>query len=186
MKRTYLIILPILVIGNLFAQEQDDIAQHKLLQKIVIDIGATPLSKSFGDNPHMTSYNFSLGYQINKRLDLRLNLDILNIFSEEINEWNRTLNIYERLLGPSIGIGFIAFNGKDDTFLKNKSLGFVGKFGVGIEPQSRMQESLFFDISTRAYLGKIPFIAIGINRQITDVFKGSDFTSLYLAFGINF
>lgn len=180
MKKIIMILVSTLVIGNLLAQKEGEINQPKLFQKLVLDIGATPLSSSFGDNLQMTTYNFALGYQVIKRLDLRLNLDVLNIFEENIN-----LNYYERLLGLSFGIGCIAFYGKEETFFKNTSLGFVGKFGAGIEPQSRMQESLFFDISTRAYLGKTPYIGLGINYQITDIFMGADFASLYFTFGID-
>jgi hypothetical protein len=185
MKKIILILVSTIIMCNLFAQKEDEIGQQKLFQKLVLDIGATPLSTSFGDNPQLTSYNFSIGYQVIKRLDVRLSLDLLNIF-EENSEVNSNLNSYERLLGLSIGLGCIALKGKDDTFFKNTSLGFVGKFGAGIAPESREQESLFFDISARAHLGKTPYIGLGINHQITDIFMGEDFTSLYFTFGIDF
>lgn len=184
MKRIIWIVVSTLIVGNIYAQEKDLNDQIKLFQKLVLDVGATPLSTSFGDNPQMTSYNFTLGYQIIERLDVRLNLDILNIY--EKNSQVNSPNYYERLMGMSIGLGCIALKGKSDTFFKNTRLGFVGKFGAGISPESSEQESLFFDISARAYLGKIPYIGLGINHQITDIFNGSDFTSLYFTFGIDF
>jgi hypothetical protein len=185
MKKIILILVSTIIMCNLFAQKENEIGQQKLLQKLVLDIGATPLSTSFGNNPQLTSYNFSIGYQVIKRLDVRLNLDLLNIF-EENSEVNNNLNYYEKLLGLSLGIGCNVLKGKEDSFFKNTSLGFVGKFGAGIAPESREQESLFFDISARAHLGKTPYIGLGINHQITDIFMGEDFTSLYFTFGIDF
>lgn len=184
MKRIIWIIVSTLIVGTINAQEKDANNQIKLFQKLVLDVGATPLSTSFGDNPQLTSYNFSIGYQIIERLDVRLNLDVLNNF--EKSKVNGSAYNYERLLGMSLGLGCTALKGKSDTFIKNTRLGFVGKFGAGINPDSSEQESLFFDIAARAYLGNIPYIGFGINHQITDIFNGSDFTSLYFTFGIDF
>lgn len=185
MKRIIWIVVSTLIVGTINAQDKDVNDQIKLFQKLVLDVGATPLSASFGDNPQLTSYNFAIGYQIIERLDVRLNLDVLNNF-EKNSEVNSSSYYYERLLGMSLGLSCIALKGKSDTFFKNTRLGFVGKFGAGISPESSEQESLFFDISARVYLGKIPYIGLGINHQITDIFNGSDFTSLYFTFGIDF
>ena len=109
-------------------------------------------------------------------------MDVMNIFDKS-DQGNNNSGYYERLLGLSFGIGAIVLKGKEDSFLKNTNLGFVGKSGAGIDPVSQEQESLFFDISARIHLGMVPYIAAGINRQITDVFMGKDFTSLYFSFG---
>lgn len=185
MKKFMLIFVFTLIIRTLLAQNTAENVQPKLFNKLVLDLGATPASISFGDNTQMTSYNFALGYQVIKRLDIRLNMDVMNFFDNNDQEGSNQ-KYYERLLGLSIGIGFIAIKGKEDSFFKNTNLGFVGKFGAGIEPASNEQKSLFFDISARAHLGKIPYFGLGINHQISDVFTGSDFTSLYFSFGIDF
>jgi len=184
MKRTIFLVISTLIMGNLHAQKKIETSQPKLFQKLVVDVGAVPLSTSFG-NPQMTSYIFSLGYQVIKRLDVRLNLDLFNVFDKN-REVNSSSNYCERLFGLSLGLGYSALKGKGDTFFKNTNLGFVGKFGAGIISESREQESLFFDISARAHISTIPYIGLGINHQMYFSTIEPDLTSLYLAFGIDF
>jgi hypothetical protein len=185
MKRFLLIIVSTCIMINLNAQRFNETNYPKLFQKLVLDIGAIPFSASIGDNPNMSSYNFSLGYQVTKKLDVRINADVLYQFEYEPNSVPN-IYLYDRILGLSLGANLIAFKGKSDTFLEKASFGIVGKFGAGVSPERLEQQSLFYDISFRTYLGNIPYLGLGINHQMYDSSFKTNFSSIYLSFGLDF
>lgn len=185
MKRFFLIIVSTCIMLNLSAQRYNETNYPKLFQKLVLDIGAIPFSAPIGDNPNMSSYNFSLGYQIAKKLDIRINADVLNQF-EYKPRFIPDIYLYDKILDLSLGANLNAFNGKSDTFLEKASFGIVGKFGVGVSPEHLEQQSLFYDISFRTYLGNIPYLGLGINHQMYDSSYKSNLVSIYLSFGLDF
>jgi hypothetical protein len=181
MKRFFLIIVSTLIVLNLNAQKYTETNYPKLFQKLVLDIGAVPLSVPVNDNVRMSAYNFSLGYQFTKSLDIRLNADVFH----QYKYMPHIFYLYHRILGLSLGANFNAFKGKSGSFLEKTSLGFVGKFGVGVAPEME-QESIFYDFSARTYFGNIPYVSLGINHQFYDSSYRSNLVSLYVSFGLDF
>jgi hypothetical protein len=180
MKRFFLIIVSTLIVVNLNAQRYNDANYPKLFQKLVLDLGAIPLSVPVNDNVRMTAYNFSLGYQFTKRLDIRMNADVFH----QYKYMPYVFFLYDRILGLSLGANFNAFKGKSGTLLEKTSLGFLGKFGVGVAEKE--QQSLFYDFSARTYFGNIPYVSLGINHQFYDSSYRSNLVSLYVSFGLDF
>jgi hypothetical protein len=184
MKRVLFLFAATIMTVSLSSQEANKPGQSKFFQKIVLDIGAIPFSTSFG-NPRMTGYNFTLGYQVIKRLDVRFNLDVYNYYDKN-REPNYPLHYDEKLIGLSIGLGYVAFKGKDNSFLNHKSISFIGKFGAGISPEDSTQQTLFFDLAARVHLGIIPYISFGFTDQMYFSEIDPDLKSLYISFGIDF
>ena len=185
MKRKFLIYITALCVINLSAQNDDEVNHPKLLQKLALDIGAIPISVTTGDHPNLSSYSFVLGYQVVKRLDLRINADVFNLFENESDNLN-DYDLYERLIGLSLGVKYSVFKGNKYSFIDRASPKFVGKFGVGISPEYSEHESFFYDFSVRACIGSVPYIGIGINQQLYfSIFK-SNLSSFYISFGLDF
>jgi hypothetical protein len=185
MKKLLLIIASASILTNLPAQEGNETGYPKLFQKLVLDIGAVPYGAPIGDNPGMSSYDFSLGYQLTKRFDFRLNADVLNQIEYKPRVFNDTY-LYDRLLDLSFGTNFRAFKGKSDTFLEKVSFSVFGKFGAGVSPEHLEQQSLFYDVSVRSYLGNFPYLGLGINHQMYDSSYKPNLVNIYFTFGLDF
>lgn len=192
MKKSFLIFVSTIIMLSVSAQNEESTGVQKVFQKLVLDVGAAPFSKSIDDERQMYYYNFGLGYQVIKRVDVRLCIDIFDLhnsdYYESPFEYSRSEDACDRLWGMSLGVNYKAFKGKKGTFLDNTSVAFMGKFGTAITVKYSEQESWFYDFSTRLYIGRIPYFGVGINHQNFDTFFGedSDFTSLYLVFGMDF
>ncbi|MFA5647523.1 MAG: hypothetical protein WC951_04360 [Bacteroidales bacterium] len=187
MKRLFLTAIAASMMLNLSAQRYNETEYPKIFQKLVLDIGATPFSVPIEGNSKISTYNFSLGYQIGKKADIRFNADILNQFENYYTSPN-TSGIYfsGRLVNLSLGTSVNIFNGKNDSFLKNISSNLVGKLGIGISPEHKEQESIFYDVSFRTYFGNIPYIGLGINHQMYGSSYKPNSANIYISFGLDF
>jgi hypothetical protein len=185
MKKIIFIILAALTIYSAMAQNEEKKPCSGLFQKLVVDLGAVPFSISKENNPTYRTYNFALGYQLAKRLDIRFSYDLMTMFVKEPkNNW-LNLDYYNRLQCYSLGLNYVALQGKNETFTENKKLTVAGKFGF--TAYNDYGESFFYDISARIYLDRIPYIGLGMNHQfITDEDYFPEMTSLYLYFGLDF
>ncbi len=184
MIRKALIAVLLVVSISLIAQGQEKDANFKPFNKIVLDLSGTPLSITNADDMQLYAYGLAMGYQFNDRIDIRINVDQF-IFSYKFDDLNSDRYLVDRLIGLSLGSNITVFKPKDDSFFANSTLGLVGKFGAGISPKYREQESLFYDLSLRANIGKVPYIGLGVNHQFGDILIENDI-SLYFTFGLSF
>ena len=186
MKNQIFTIVLIILFTGVYAQENKDKEQPKAFDKIVLDLSAIPFSISSNDyDPQLTTYSLALGYQINDKLDFRINVDQFNFYRNTEMTLLDTDNL-KRLIGLSIGSNLIVFQGKQETFLENISFGLNGKFGAGISPEHSEQESLFWDLSLRMNVGKVPYFGIGVNHQISGSMTNYNQLSSYITIGVNF
>jgi len=183
MKNIILIILSALLIINLSAQEVKKDNYPKILDKLVLDFGAMPMSAPMTGEFNLNSYSISLGYQITDNFDLRINNDMFNIIGPSYIGDIKVFP-YGKVLAFSLGANYRVLRGKGDSFMKNTSLALVGKLGFGLNREFMEQDAFFYDFSVRAYLGKIPYVGIGINQIYFDVLDDS-LLSLYFTFGID-
>ena len=183
MKNIILIILSALLVINLSAQEVRKDNYPKILDKLVLDFGAMPMSIQLIGEHKLNSYSISLGYQITDNFDLRINNDMFNVIGPSITDGFKVIS-YEKVLAFSLGANYRVLRGKGDSFMKNTSLALVGKLGFGLNREYMEQNAFFYDFSVRGYLGKIPYVGIGINQIYFDVLDDS-LLSLYFTFGID-
>lgn len=186
MKRIILIVVSSLIVSSLIAQNEENIIKTNLFQKLVLDVGAAPLGMTTGNNLNLSSYNYTLGYQITNSFDLRINFDVFTLFGSHPYQ-NGDIDIHDRFVGLSLGTKFIAYKGKNDSFMENKSIAFVGKFGVSMFPEQYKIEYFLSDISARAYLGKVPYFGLGYSYHKGLFSTLYDFSnSFYINFGLDF
>ncbi|MCF8372722.1 MAG: hypothetical protein K9H64_13940 [Bacteroidales bacterium] len=191
MKKSFLIFVSTIIVLSLSAQNEELTGTQKICQKLVLDAGAAPFSQSIDDDRQMFTYNFGFGYQVFKKMDVRLCIDLFdlhqaNYYSDPV-PYSVSIDAYHRLWGMALGVNYKAFKGKKGTFLENAGVSFLGKFGTAITVKYSEQESWYYDFSTRIYLGDVPYIGAGMNHH-SELLLGMDsgFTSLYLAFGLDF
>ncbi len=184
MIRKVLITVLLVASASLIAKSQDKDASFKPFNKIVLDLGAVPMSITNTDDMQFYAYSLALGYQFNDRIDIRINVDQFN-FSYQNYEFMSERYSAERLIGLSIGSNVTVFRPKKDSFFANSTLGLVGKFGAGISPKYKEQESLFGDLSLRANIGKVPYFGLGVNYQFYGNTYKENHIGLYFTFGLN-
>ncbi len=175
---------------NAQTEKADD--YPKLLEKLVLDIGTMPVCISNPGVPGirgMHSYSIALGYQLTNKLDLRINNELYH-FVPYLNTSDDGLYFggrptYDRLWAWSLGANYKAFKGKSGTYMEKTSLAFVGKVGFGLFAENNWNEAIYYDLSVRGYLGKIPYIGLGINQIFVDDLSYSYMLSFYFTFGLD-
>ena len=182
MKKAVLILTLSLFNLTVFAQS-DQKADKTPLQRIILDVGATPFQLNISNVGTLKSLNFGLGYEVGKRLDLRINLD-LNAFINQY-QYGPYSPYYENEFslkkGMSIGFNYAILN--DFKFIYDDcSLEVLGKFGVDINSKSE-QESFLYDVSVRLKMLDLPYVGIGYNHHIMDF---HDMKGVYCTFGLEF
>ncbi|HIE15657.1 MAG TPA: hypothetical protein EYP69_01910 [Bacteroidales bacterium] len=188
MRTIYSIIIATLITFNLNAQKEKVDNYPKLFKKLVLDIGAVPISISNSNYYKISSYSLGLGYQVTNNFDIRINNEIFTLSEKyDFGGYSSLADkTYRNLWNISLGANYKVLNGKSGTRMENTSLSFVGKFGAGISTEFMEQETLFYDLSVRGYLGRTPYIGIGVNRTFSDYYINRSIMSLYLSFGIDF
>ncbi|MFD1553813.1 hypothetical protein DNU06_09505 [Putridiphycobacter roseus] len=182
MKKATLIFTSLLFSLTVFSQSNQH-ADKTPLQRIILDVGATPFQLNISDVGTLKSLNFGLGYEVGKRLDLRFNLD-LNAFINQ-NQYGPygpyAENEFSLKKGISLGFNYSLWN--DFNFIYDDcSLELLGKFGADIN-ENATQESILYDISLRLKMLDLPYVGIGYNHHIMDF---NDMKGIYFTFGLEF
>lgn len=182
MKRTLLIIVTLVISITAFSQEGNSTSRTPL-QRVILDVGAVPYEYTINGAGYLRSVNLGIGYEISKRLDLRLNLDFNTFY--DMNELGiPSPDFYRNMRALSIGASYSVLN-DFKLIYSHSQLDLSGKFGIDINDHSE-QESIFYDISARLKFKDIPYVGIGFNHHIFDTMFNSDFSGLYLTIGLEF
>lgn len=183
MKKTMLLILAVLISVAAFSQTGTD-SKRTPLQKLIVDVGAIPIQVAFKDKGSLKSFNFALGYEITRKLDLRFNYDLNNFYNQNLFFQNNNQNLITKLTGLSFGVNYNVLN--DVKFIYDHSaLDVLAKFGIDINDYSE-QETLFYDLSVRLKMKDLPYVGIGYNHHIFDSIITRDVKGVYLTFGLEF
>lgn len=179
MKKVLFILVAVAISTSVFSQTADK-NSRTVLQRVIVDVGATPFQFDLSDIGTLKSLNFGLGYEVSKRLDLRFNLDV-NAYINQTYFGQFSENSYRTTRAISIGANYSILN--DFNFIyKQSSLELIGKFGADINDSST-QESLLFDLGLRLKMLDLPYVGLGFRHHLNDF---GNMTGIYLNFGLEF
>ncbi len=188
-KIIFLILIALTISLNTFSQDDDvkPIKENKnertLLQRIIIDLGATPYQYNTNNRGYTQSFNFALGYEFNK-LDVRLNFDLNSRFYESAIGWcgfggfeyEQTKDKFSNL---SLGLGYSIFN--DIKFINyTTDIDLQAKIGYSI--YSNDWQAAFYDMFLRAKFNDLVYVGTGINLNSSVLTR--EYVGFYVKFGI--
>lgn len=183
MKKIIISIIFVFVALIAYPQSSGTSNGGKLFQRLVIDIGASPVIFSDRYSPKFTFYNFALGYQFSKRFDLRIQTDIINIYQKnDVFNWSEE----DKMIAIGLGANYRVYFAEERIKMAGKSLSVAAKMGFAIFPESRMQQSICYDLAARLYPGRNYYFAVGLNHQLFTNWNPSNIPTLYLGFGLDF
>ena len=180
MKKILLILILAIFSLSTFSQTSE-ITRQKPIKKFLFDVGVTPYQYTFNNGQSsLQAINLALGYRLNNRFHLRLNVDVI--------QFRYTSYFYSNKLYRYTGLSFGANYNilKDFTFiLDNMDLCALAKFGVDINSYYE-QESFYYDISTRLKYNELFYIGLGYNNHMFDSFYNSYINGMYFTIGFEF
>jgi hypothetical protein len=189
MKNFAWIFCAFLISLNGFAQNSEG-AERTVFQRIILDLGHSPYQVTLSDFGTVRSTNMAIGYEITRKVDLRLNVD-LNTFYDLQTLGQGMENQYVNTTALSLGVNYNLMEG---IFKGNTSLDVLGKVGIDIIEST--MESLLFDVSARLKFYDMPYIGIGYRQHNIEVFgiytppESSPFNhnmaGIYVTFGVEF
>jgi hypothetical protein len=172
-----------------FSQLSGDHKVALVFNKLVLDVGATPVSWSDVSMYDFYFYNFAIGYQFGKRFDLRLHRDLVHVVTTWDNSWDY-YNL-ERLRSLGVGVNYRVQPEKWQGIMKGVSYSLALKAGFTISKEYKEQQSIFYDISARIYPLKYCYFATGFNHDLFSdqrIFHQNKqhIQTFYFSFGLDF
>lgn len=172
-----------------FSQLSGDHKVALVFNKLVLDVGATPVSWSDASKYDFFFYNFAIGYQFGKRFDLRLHRDIVHIVETYDPYWIGYN--FERLYSLALGANYRVQPDRWQGIMRGVSYSVAMKAGVTVSQEENEQQSLFYDISARIYPVKNCYFATGFNHDLFGdrmfwVNGNQHIKTFYFSFGLDF
>lgn len=169
------------------SQSTGDQKAARIFHRLVIDIGAAPVTFSDPNYYHWFSYNFAIGYQFGEHFDLRIHRDLIHVFD------TRDFFVYpipcERLFTLGIGGNYRWYAQKPQGIFKGVSYSLALKAGATIFQVWNEQQSIFYDISARFYPVKNGYVATGFNHDLfmsRFAWGQNHMGTFYFSFGLDF
>jgi hypothetical protein len=190
--RKYCVGLSFLILSlTCVAQSNGDHPASRVFQRLVIDIGATPVSFSNPSRVDQYFYNFAIGYQFKNNLELKFHWDLIQAFQTvSMGAWN-DFTTFDRLFAMGVGGNYRWYSQKTQGLFNGVSYSVALKAGATFSQDYREQQSIYYDISARLYPKKNVYFATGFNH---DLFTMRSFLpsnkehveTFYFSFGLDF
>jgi hypothetical protein len=171
------------------SQSTGDQKDSRLFQRLVIDIGAAPVTFSDPTQYDCFFYNFAIGYQFGKHFDLRIHRDLIHVFDRDYLGYPSPC---VRLFTLSLGGNYRWYSQKTQGIFKGVSYSVALKAGATITQIWKEQQSIFYDISARIYPVKNGYIATGFNHDLFSDWirwgypNRQHIETFYFSFGLDF
>ena len=178
------------------AQQEGDSRLARVFQRLVIDVGASPVSFSFPNSFETFSYNFAMGYQFKSHFQLRFQYDLIQSYHTYDggfpNGWGPWSTITsERLFALGVGGNYRWCSRKPEGLFKGVGYSIALKAGATFSESHREQQSIYYDLSARFYPKRNCYFAVGFNHDLFAdrmrlVSRKEHLETIYFSFGIEF
>ncbi len=172
-----------------FTQLNGDQKVARIFNRLVIDLGAAPVTFTDVEEYDLYFYHFAIGYQFGKHFDLKLHRDLIHVVRPLDRFFG--VNNFTRNFALGVGGNYRWKPEKWQGIMQGVGYSVAVKAGATFSCDAREQQSIFYDLSARIYPVKYCYLAAGFNHDLFSERLWADYhkkhiQSFYFSFGLDF